>query len=219
MGRLMNKELLIFDLDGTLIDSSSDIAWAANRVLLDMGYKEEDADYIKANIGWGVKALLEKLLPFSSAETIDRARDRFLEFYSGHLVVDTRLYPGVRETLEYFRNARKKMAIVTNKPEKVSEKILDIFALRDLFQVVVGGDTCKTRKPSPEPVQKVLGVFNVVAGSAVIIGDSPIDAETGFNAGIDTIGVPYGYRGGLAMNEAGFDLTVDDFASLKDLIT
>ncbi|MBI5343811.1 MAG: HAD hydrolase-like protein, partial [Deltaproteobacteria bacterium] len=121
----MDKELLVFDLDGTLIDSSSDIAWAANRTLDALGYRELSAGFIRENIGWGVRQLLERLMPDEPPDRITKARESFLEFYGTHLVVDTYVYPGVRETLGYFRGLKKKMAVVTNKPEGLARRILD----------------------------------------------------------------------------------------------
>ncbi|MBI5888411.1 MAG: HAD-IA family hydrolase [Deltaproteobacteria bacterium] len=214
----MRKDLLIFDLDGTLIDSSADIAWAANKTLTHMGCKEETAEHIKKNIGWGVKVLLEKLMPHESPETITAAREKFLEIYSSHLVVDTYLYPEVRETILHFSEKGKKMAIVTNKPERLSIKILENFGLSKNFHMVVGGDTLPSRKPDPAPLVKVINDMRVEATRAVFIGDSPIDGETGKKAGVFTIGVPYGYRGDIKLSDIGFDLVVRDFKELQTVI-
>lgn len=214
----MQKDLLIFDLDGTLIDSSADIAWAANKTLAHMGCKEETAEHIKKNIGWGVKALLEKLMPNESPEAITAAREKFLEIYSSHLVVDTYLYPEVRETIRHFSEKGKKMAVVTNKPEGLSIKILENFGLSKNFQMVVGGDTLPSRKPDPAPLLKVINDLRVEAVRAVFIGDSPIDGETGKKAGVFTIGVPYGYRGDMKLVDIGFDLVIKDFKELQTVI-
>ncbi len=214
----MTRDLLIFDLDGTLIDSSMDIAWAANKTLIQMGYKEETPEHIKDNIGWGVKVLLERLMPNEGPEKITSGREKFLEFYSSHLIVDTYLYPGVTETISHFREKGKKMAIVTNKPERLSNRILERFGLSENFQMVVGGDTLPTRKPDPAPILKVIGDMRIEPERAVFIGDSPIDGETGKKAGVFTIGVPYGYHGNVRLIDAGFNLVVRDFPELKAVI-
>lgn len=214
----VNTQLLVFDLDGTLIDSSLDIAWCANRALEAMGHSPVSVEYIKKNIGWGVKMLLERLMPGSGDESVSRAREKFLEFYAERLVVDTHLYPGVKETLGYFAQKGKKMAIVTNKPEALTRRILDLLGLGSFFLAVAGGDSFANRKPHPEPLLKVLASFGLAGTEAVFVGDSPIDSEAGRSAGIFTIGVPYGYRGGANLEDAGFDILIKDFSELIEVI-
>lgn len=215
---MIKKELLIFDLDGTLIDSSSDIAWATNKTLAAMGYKEEGIEHIKENIGWGVKSLLERLMPGENEETIAGARERFLKFYGGHLVVDTYIYEGVADTIRYFREKNKKMAVVTNKPEGLSRRILDELKLSEYFLMVVGGDSLENKKPDPEPVLKVLNTLGASLSASAFIGDSPIDGECGKKAGIYTIGVSYGFRPIEELKSAGFDLIISEFTMLKGII-
>ncbi|HBI23208.1 MAG TPA: phosphoglycolate phosphatase [Nitrospiraceae bacterium] len=214
----MDSELIIFDLDGTLIDSSDDIAWAANMTLVYMGYNEMDLDAIKEGIGWGVKTLLQKLMPQEGPERIDDARVKFLEYYWDHLTVNTILYPGVRETIDYFKDHDKKMAIVTNKPIKFTEKILNELALKDFFLMVLGGDSLMNRKPDPEPVEKVISTLGVTKGKTVFVGDSKVDGETGKRAGIFTIGVEYGFRGRKELEEAGFDVIISEFPELTRIL-
>ena len=214
----MDSELIIFDLDGTLIDSSDDIAWAANRTLVYMGYNEMDLDAIKEGIGWGVKTLLQKLMPQEGPERIDDARVKFLEYYWDHLTVNTILYPGVRETIDYFKDHDKKMAIVTNKPIKFTEKILNELALKDFFLMVLGGDSLMNRKPDPEPVEKVISTLGVTKGKTVFVGDSKVDGETGKRAGIFTIGVEYGFSGRKELEEAGFDIIISEFPELTRIL-
>ena len=214
----MDSELIIFDLDGTLIDSSDDIAWAANMTLVYMGYNEMDLDAIKEGIGWGVKTLLQKLMPQEGPERIDEARVKFLEYYWDHLTVNTILYPGVRETIDYFKDHDKKMAIVTNKPIKFTEKILNELALKDFFLMVLGGDSLVNRKPDPEPVEKVISTLGVTKGKTVFVGDSKVDGETGKRAGIFTIGVEYGFRGRKELEEAGFDVIISEFPELTRIL-
>ncbi|MBI5644083.1 MAG: HAD-IA family hydrolase [Deltaproteobacteria bacterium] len=212
----INAELLIFDLDGTLIDSSHDIAWAANMTMKSMGYDGLDLEAIKESIGWGVKPLLEKLMPKEGPEAIEAARGRFLELYGGHLVVETYLYPGVRETIEYFLAEDKKIAIVTNKPVKLAVRILAELGMDSQFLLVLGGDSLANKKPHPEPVEKTFTSLGVSPSLSVMIGDSPIDCEAGKSAGIKTIGVTYGYRGHEELTCC--DAVVDSFPGLKDVI-
>lgn len=214
----MRKELLAFDLDGTLIDSSLDIAWSANKTLKAFGYRELDAGYIKDNIGWGVRQLLEKLMPGSSPDAITMAREKFLEFYAGHLVVDTFVYPGVRDTIKHFSAMSKKMVVVTNKPEGLALRILEEVSLSAFISMTVGGDSTRNRKPHPEPLEKAVAALGVPLEKTVFIGDSPIDCETGKKAGVSTVGVSYGFRDRRELEEAGFDVIIDKFSDLKAII-
>lgn len=211
-------DLIIFDLDGTLIDSSDDIAWAANRTLLHMGHDEMALETIKEGIGWGVKTLLERLMPDEGPERIDDARGKFLDYYWGHLTVKTTLYPGVKETIAYFREINKKMAVVTNKPVRFTERILEEFGLGESFMMVLGGDSLPNRKPHPEPVEKVITELGAALQRTAFVGDSPIDCETGKRAGIVTIGVEYGFRGREELEEAGCDIIIEEFSELKRVL-
>lgn len=214
----INAELIIFDLDGTLIDSSEDIGWAANKTLESMGYREKDMKTVIEAIGWGVKPLLQKLMPEESPENIDSARLKFLELYGGHLVVKTRLYPGVIETVEYFKRLNKKMAIVTNKPFKLAEGILSVLKMDKYFSMLIGGDTFPNKKPHPEPVEKAVSELKAAPERSVIVGDSPVDCHAGKAAGVKTIGVTYGYRGKEDLREAGCDIIINRFDELKEIL-
>lgn len=211
-------ELIIFDLDGTLIDSSDDIAWAANKTLLYMGKSEREIEVIKENIGWGVKVLIERLMPGEDEGRIRTARGKFLEYYWEHLNVKTFLYPGVLDTLKYLKGIDKKMAIVTNKQIKYTERIIEELAIKNLFDMVLGGDSLTNRKPHPEPVEKIIAALAVQKDMAVFVGDSPVDCEAGKGAGIFTIGVEYGFRDKEDLISAGFDLLIKEFSELRDII-
>lgn len=211
-------DLIIFDLDGTLIDSSQDIAWCANRTLESMGYPERDPAEIVGHIGWGVKPLLEKLMPGEAAEKITAARLKFLEFYGGHLVVETTLYPGVVEMLEHFSRGNKKMAVVTNKPAGLAGSILEVLNLKGYFQALLGGDSLPNRKPHPEPIEKVIKDLKAAAGRTIVVGDSPVDCEAAKGAGAFAIGAAYGFRGKEELKASGCDIIVDDVPSLKSVI-
>lgn len=215
---MKKADLVIFDLDGTLIDSSDDIAWAANKSLAFMGYGEKDTEVIKESIGWGVKTLLERLMPGEGEEGIHTARGKFIEYYWEHLNVKTTLYPGVLDTLKYLKGVNKKMAIVTNKQIKFSEKILEELAIREMFDMVLGGDSLANRKPHPEPVENVISTLSADKEKTVIVGDSPADCEAGKGAGIFTIGVEYGFRHKSDLIAAGFDILIKDIAELKEII-
>ncbi|MBI5875642.1 MAG: HAD-IA family hydrolase, partial [Deltaproteobacteria bacterium] len=169
---MFNAELIIFDLDGTLIDSSEDIAWAVNKTLRQMGFEELSYQAIKERIGWGVKMLLQKVLPEEKHNLLEEARAIFMGYYSNHLLVKTKLYPGAKDVLEHFNG--KKLAIATNKPLNLTEKILDELNISVCFQKVVGGDGVQNKKPAPEAIEIILKELKALPGKAVFIGDSKI---------------------------------------------
>lgn len=214
----MQKKLIIFDLDGTLVDSSEDIIWAANRTLEELGLPPREDMHIKRRIGWGVTPLLEKLLPEESPEGIVRARDVFLKHYGAHLTVSTTPYPGVVDTLKGFKRRGKLMAIVTNKPVVPSIEIVEALGLAAFFQLVLGGDSCKNKKPHPEPLLTVLDRLDVEPREAVFVGDSAVDMEAGKSAGLKTIGAAYGFRGRVELEEAGCSAVIDGFGELAGLV-
>lgn len=211
----METELIIFDLDGTLIDSSEDIAWSANRTLKAMGRGEMEPEEIIGHIGWGVKPLLQKLMPEESEDRIAEARLKFLDFYGGHLVIKTRLYPGVEDTVRHFLDAKKKMAVVTNKPVGLADRILEVLDLKKFFPLVLGGDSLPNKKPHPEPIERAIREMCAKPERTAVVGDSPVDCEAGKAAGAYTVGVSYGFRGRGELTSAGCDIIVDDFPSLK----
>ena len=172
---MFKAELLIFDLDGTLIDSSEDIAWAVNHTLKDMGLEELSYQTIKDRIGWGVKMLLQKVLPEEKHNLLEEAGTIFMGHYSDHLLVKTRAYNGVVAILDHFKN--KKLAVATNKPLNLTEKILDGLNMSDCFKKVVGGDGVQNKKPASEAIEIILRELNTSPKDAVFIGDSKIDIE------------------------------------------
>ncbi|MEE9614997.1 MAG: HAD-IA family hydrolase [Thermodesulfobacteriota bacterium] len=215
---VLGADLIVFDLDGTLIDSSGDIAWAANMTLKSMGYGQLGPGEIKECIGWGIRPLLEKMMPEEPARRIDEAREVFLKFYGEHLVVNTRPYPGVVDTIEHFSGRDKKMAIVTNKPIGLTRKILDELRLASFFMEVLGGDSVEHKKPHPEPLLKVIKSAGVKVPRTVFVGDSSVDCEAGRGAGVEVIGAAYGFRGRRELEEAGCRHIIEEMAELKTVV-
>ena len=211
---MFRTELIIFDLDGTLIDSSEDIAWAVNKTLRQMGFAELSYQAIKERIGWGVKVLLEKGLPEERHNLLEEAREIFMGYYSGHLLVKTKLYPDVADVLRHFKN--KKLAVATNKPLNLTQKILDGLSISDYFKKIVGGDNVQNKKPAPEAIEIILKELNASPKETVFIGDSMIDIEAGKKAEVITIGAAYGFRGRHELEAAGADVIIED---IKELIS
>ena len=184
---------MIFDLDGTLIESSIDITHAVNYAVEPYGVVPLTVPEVISLVGEGISRLMEKIVAKDAIEANpDVLIERFLDHYSAHLTDNTTLYPGVREVVSQLGAYRK--AVISNKRESLSVRILEQLGLAEHMDMVVGSDTLKERKPSPLPVYHVLSAFGISPEEAVIVGDSNYDIEAGKSAGIKTVAVTYGYR-------------------------
>lgn len=188
----MSIELIIFDLDGTLIDSKIDITNALNYAMEPYSPGRLTPEDIVKLVGEGITRLIEKLAGGRGETVRADVASRFLRHYTDHLVDYTKEYPGVTETLEKLGGYRK--AIISNKRESLSKKVLDGLGLAKYFDIVIGSDTTPERKPSPVPVLKALSELKVEPDGAVMVGDSNYDIDAGRAAGLATVAVTYGYR-------------------------
>ncbi len=208
-------DLLIFDLDGTLIDSTRDIANAVNYTLVQLGEPALTDHVIQQNVGDGVLKLLKRCLLKNHQDRIEEAVTLFRSRYGEHLVDDTKLYPGVVEVLEHF--SAKKKTVLTNKPERYVEPILKGLGVDHQIDYVIGGDGKTVPKPSAEPVRTMLQHFGVEEGRAVMVGDSAVDIETGRLGGILTCAFTSGYRPREELEQAGPDFMIEKMVQLKEL--
>lgn len=210
----MGLRLVIFDLDGTLVDTSGDITDALNHALIPCGLPPmTEKDAIKL-VGEGLTKLIEKILGEERKDLKEKALNSFIEYYSSHLVVHSTLYPNVRETLSALRGIKK--AVISNKREALSRRLLKELDVLEHFDLIVGSDTAPEKKPSPIPVLYVLDKLGVAAPEAVMVGDSNLDIEAGKKAGIfKSIAVTYGYRDRDTLKEA--DYFIDDMGELPGL--
>ncbi|MFN3395165.1 MAG: HAD family hydrolase [Thermodesulfovibrionales bacterium] len=214
----MPIKLIIFDLDGTLIDSSRDITDAINYAIGPYGLSPlTTKDTIKL-VGEGISRLIEKLLSTTNFNGNDDVRrtvmDRFLEYYSAHLLDNTDTYPNVRLTLERLREYKK--AVISNKREALSRRILEGLGLSNFFDAIIGSDSTPEKKPSPLPILKVLAELDVKPQEAIIVGDSNLDIEAGRAAGLRTVSVTYGYRPYEMIKDA--DFVIDRLGDLEEII-
>lgn len=210
-------DLLIFDLDGTLVDSRQDLTNAVNYARKELGLSELDIPSVSRLVGNGVHKLLERSLPENMQDKIDQAMILFKEFYHDHAVDFTITYPGVFETLAYFRD--KKKAIMTNKPYSFTRQILDRLQIRSHFNVIVGGDSLPVMKPSPDPVLYILRQLEIAPEQTVMIGDGVTDIEAGRQAQVMTCAVTYGLKGKETLRQAKPDFFIDDIRQLCELFT
>ena len=223
-------KLLIFDLDGTLADTSRDIADALNYALKPFRQKTYSVEETRAIVGSGISSLLESLIPphprlikgesknglenDSREDAKEVVTGRFLEYYSEHLLDNTKAYPHVKETLSKLRDYKK--AVVSNKREAYSKEILNRLGLLQYFDAVLGSDSVREKKPSPVPILDLLKKFNISRDETIITGDSNYDIEAGKAAGIRVIGVTYGFRSMEFLE--GADIIIDSFEELLKVI-
>jgi phosphoglycolate phosphatase len=211
--------LVVFDLDGTLIDSRRDLADAANALILERGGRPLPVEAITSMIGEGAPLLMRRALAAAGLEPdIRSALPRFLEIYGERLLVHTGLYDGTREALETLAS-RAALAVLTNKPQHPTERILEGLGIAEYFRWVVGGDTAHGRKPDPAGLQHLMSAANAGPDDTVMVGDSAIDLRTARAAGTRICLVSYGFGFHTATAElAGDELIADSPADLMTLL-
>lgn len=188
-------DLLIFDLDGTLIDSATDLANSVNATREWMGLPALEHDVVASYVGNGAPVLVRRALgPEASEADVDRALKHFLEHYEEHKLDFTRAYDGIPELLAALDREDVRMAVLTNKPVRISGRILEGLGLRDYFVRVYGGNSFEQKKPDPIGVQTLLHELQIEPESAMLVGDSAVDVKTARNAGIRCIGVTWGLQ-------------------------
>jgi phosphoglycolate phosphatase len=203
-------KLIIFDIDGTLVDSSIDITNALNYATEPYNLEKLTVKKTISMVGEGLTRLVEKLLGEDRSEILPEVMDRFLDYYSEHLTDFTLPYPGVRETLEELRNYKK--AVISNKREFLTRRLLEKLELLKYFDIVMGSDSIGEKKPSPKPVIHVLKMLSLKPEEAIIIGDSNYDIDAGKAAGVTTMAVSYGFRDVRLLKEA--DYIIDNIKEL-----
>ncbi len=222
----MKKQLLIFDFDGTLIDSVPDLADATNAMLTTLGKDTYPIGTIRNWVGNGSRMLVERALVGKievldgelTVEQADHAEQVFFDAYKNLSGSKTIAYPDVDGGLQKLQAAGYTLALVTNKPIRFVPKILQSFGWQDLFSEVLGGDSLLVKKPDPAPLLHVCQALNVTPEQAVMIGDSRNDILAGQNANMDTLGLSYGYNYGQDIRELNPTEVFDNFATLVDYL-
>jgi len=198
----MKIKLIIFDLDGTLVNTSVDIANALNYAIGPYGLENLTVAKTISMVGEGITTLIGRLLGQSRAELKNEVLSRFLDYYSVHLNDFSTEYPGVHETLEIIRDYRK--AVISNKRTDLSRRLLENLGLAAYFDYIWGSDSVPEKKPSPVPVLEMLKKVGCGPDEAVIVGDSNFDIEAGRAAGVKTVAVSYGFRDAALLKDADF---------------
>jgi phosphoglycolate phosphatase len=208
--------LVVFDLDGTLVDASGDLASALNATLAQLfpGTPPLSLEAVRSFIGEGARVLVARALAASGLSTSpEQVLPVYLEHYRRCLLDTTVLYPGIEEALERLRP--RPMAVLTNKPGDMSRTILQGLGVSDRFFRVYGGGDLKARKPDPEGLRRLLDESGARPQDSVMIGDSAIDVRTGRAAGVATVGVTYGFDGQGLLRDPP-DVLVNDPRELPD---
>ena len=209
-------KLLIFDLDGTLVNSRLDVANAILHALVQLGRDPIPHEEIYRFVGQGIQRSIEQILGGQSSDLVDRAIKLYREHYGQHLLDHTVLYPHVEDTLNAFRH--KKKAVISNKRQEPSEAILTGLGISHHFNMVVGGDRVKKKKPAPEAVFRIMDHLAVSPEEAIIIGDSPEDVQAGRAAGLITCSVSYGFHPPERLLAEKPDHLIDNIKQLHALI-
>jgi len=218
--RLAKPASILFDLDGTLIDSAPDLAASVNIVLGLHGFAPLDLPSVTGMIGHGIRNLVQRSfiahdVTLTEAE-LDAAYAEMMEVYGGHLTRLTVLMPGARETLKAVRALGIATGVVTNKPQGLTETILAHFEVAGLVDTVIGGDQGITRKPAPDMLLAALDRLGNGRTAAIMVGDSAADCESGQAAGLPVVIVRGGYTSVL-VDDFGADAVIDSLLDLPNL--
>lgn len=208
--------LLIFDLDGTLIDSQEDIILSVNYTRRKLGLGELARERVASHIGYGVNELIRRSLGSDHERLFDTACAVFNEYYGRHAADHTRLYPHVAETLRALCAVPK--LIITNKRKLLAEESIRVFGIAEYFKEVIGGDDDACRKPSGCQISDALDTYGAAPDEAMIVGDMDLDIQAGKNAGILTCAVTYGIGRREDIVKASPDYLIDDMAQLPAII-
>ncbi|MGD0178587.1 MAG: HAD-IA family hydrolase [Terriglobales bacterium] len=213
-------KLLIFDLDGTLIDSRLDLIHSVNAMLRHLGRTDLPGDVIASYVGDGAPTLIRRALGDPRDESVIKAGlEHFLTYYRAHKLDHTHVYDGVKDMLTVLHNSngvRRQMAVLSNKPVIPSRAIVEALGLAGFFTHVYGGNSFSTKKPDPKGAQTILKETRTRPEETLMVGDSSVDVITGRNAGLWTCGVTYGFAPH-TLCEAPPDLTIDKPHELAEL--
>lgn len=206
--------LLIFDLDGTLVNTLEDIAGSVNHTLARLGQDPIGLEAVRQYVGDGIEMLMQRSLG-GRTDRLDEAVDIYREHHRRNLVVRSALYPSVRETLDHFKPLP--MAVISNKALEFISPLLDRLGIGRYFTAILGADSGLSLKPAPDGLLRIMATLGVPRERTVIVGDGTTDVRAGKAAGVITCSVTYGFRSEDELRKAGPDFIIHDIAELKDL--
>jgi phosphoglycolate phosphatase len=210
--------LLIFDLDGTLVDSKLDLVHSVNAARGLMNLPPISEELVSSYVGSGVVVLMRRALgPDASEAEVERAVEFFLGYYRDHMLDNTRLYPSVQEGLDRMLDSGARMAVLTNKPVRFSRAIVEGLGLGGHFFQIYGGNSFDQKKPDPIGIEKLLAESGIARERAIMVGDSGVDVRTARNAKVRACGVSYGFQPETFEQDPP-DMVVDNMNQLADLL-
>jgi phosphoglycolate phosphatase len=211
---------IIFDMDGTLVDTLEDIAASMNRALKSMGFRELPVEEYREKVGWGTERLAFLSLPEEERqkETSSRLAAQASIFYAEAPLVYTRPYPGIPGLINALRQRKIKLAVLTNKPDPIAQKVAAGLFPPGSFDRVQGGAAGKALKPDPASVWELLVELDLTPADTVFAGDSEVDIETAVSSGCFPLGVAWGYRSREMIKNAGARLIIERPEELPELL-
>lgn len=211
-------DLVIFDLDGTLIDSKLDLAHAVNATRGHMGLPPIENETVYSYVGNGAPVLMRRAMgPEASDAEVEHALEFFLAYYRAHMLDYTCLYPGVREALDEFKNQGVAMAVLTNKPVRFSQEIVNGLGLGEHFFRVYGGNSFEQKKPHPIGIETLMKEAGAARERTLMVGDSAVDIRTARNASVAAAGVTWGFQPE-SLAEEPPDILVDGIGELTEFV-
>ena len=212
---------VVFDLDGTLVDTAPDLTAALNHVLPRVERGPVTVEYVRTMVGQGLRKLIERSLVATGGvpdgADIDAMFVNAFEFYREHLIDQSVPFPAARDVLDHLTNDGVTLGVCTNKPAALSETLLGELDLIDYFAAILGGDSLAVKKPEAEHLLTTLAHMNVATQDAVMIGDSQADIEVARAAEVPVVAVSYGYTM-IPVNELGADAIIDHLADLPETL-
>jgi len=214
------KKLVIFDLDGTLINTIADLGMSTNYALQQLGYPTHDIESYKFKVGNGINNLFRRALPEGEKtdENVLRVRREFIPYYNAHNTDLSRPYPGMTELLKELQAQGILMAVASNKYQEATSKIIAELLPSIQFAAVLGQRDGVNIKPDPQIVYDILAVTEIKKEDVIYIGDSGVDMQTGLNAGVETCGVSWGFRSREELESFHPQHIVDSVQELKHII-
>ena len=214
----MTVKGIVFDLDGTLLDTLNDLADAVNAALRDFSFPERRLEEVRRFVGNGVGNLIRQAVPdHTDVETITQVHEHFMKYYMNGLMNKTKPYPGIVDLLETLKLSGYRLGVLSNKPHKATQDLIQHY-FPDVFDLVLGHRAEAPRKPDPTVLLQMPAAFNLSAEEVCYIGDSEVDLATGKAAGMKTILVSWGFRGRKALEEDGADCIVDSVDEILEIM-
>ena len=219
---LSRPQLVLFDLDGTLVDTAPDLAWSVDATLSDLGIETCGEQRVREWIGSGIESLLHRALTSdfngrASDSLHQQALGIFMDYYFDNVCRLSRIYDGVEAALNYLESENIARGCVTNKTTRFTDKLLKELGLYNEFGIIVSGDTLEVKKPDPAPLLHAAAHFDIPVAESLMVGDSITDVSAARNAGMPVVGVPYGYNQGRDISKEEPDLVVDNLHALVTL--